>query len=147
MQACKWQAPHYKQRLSLTIPAIQSSSPLSPSQPSSDAPDMQAESASFIADVFRDMIDSSQYELLERLCSRAGERALKRLCVPPDDYNALGSSLHAFDEQVYAPHVTCMAMRVVAEGKNRGMRFYTGCSDGRIQSMHFHFGDEVRRCM
>ena len=147
MQACRWQAPHQKQRLSLMTPMMNGTSPLSAVQASPDAPDMQLVSSKVMADVLSAMIDSSQYELLERFCSRAGERALKRLCAPPDSGNALKGWSKVYDEHVCPPYVTSMAINVVGEGRSRGMRMYTGYSDGRMHSMHFHFGDEVRHCL
>lgn len=147
LQACRWQAPHRKKRLSLTVPIIHGSSPLSVSRTSDEAPGMQAVSARYMADVMSAMLDSSQCELLERFCSRAGERALKRLCAPPDSSTAFSGWSKKQNEQLFEPYVTSIAMHVVGEGRSRGLLMYAGCSDGRINSMHFHFGDTVRYCI
>jgi hypothetical protein len=142
VQIIRWQAPHQKQRLSLTTPAIHTL-PLGSSQSPEDEPDIQKAACMGMAVVLTAMLDSSQYELLERFCSRAGERVLKRLCAPPDSSNAFSAWSKAKNESPAAPYLTAIAMHVVGGGRMRGLMMYAGYSDGRINSMHFHFGDTV----
>lgn len=141
VQVCRWQAPHQKQRLRLTVPVLLSSA-IAP-QASNNVPDIQAVIFKCMADVLSALLDSAQYELLDRFCSRAGERALKRLCAPPDTSNVFSGWAKLQNEQLDAPYVTSIAIHVVGEGRSRGLRMYAGYSDGRINSMHFHFGDTV----
>lgn len=106
---------------------------------------MQQLASRQMAHVLGGMLGSNQYDLLDRFCSSAGERALKRLCAPPEGGNAYTGWAKA-QRQLHAsqPYVTCITMHVVTEGGGRGLVMYAGCSDGRLNSLHFHFGETVR---
>lgn len=111
---------------------------------SDETPDMQTASLRCMAEVLTAALDASDYNLLSRFCSRAGERALKRLCAPPDSSNPFGAWAVMQKHQLDAVQVTSIAMHVVTQGSSRGLVMYAGCSDGRINSMHFRSSDTVR---